>query len=113
VYKAGRPNSGGTQIKFKFKGSATVRCKSLNEKHSFVMEMLSKGDWIEVGNCTYFESKYIPTPGCYCEIAYLYAFPEGSLFQPTLKELRTDVNEDDCLVSQLKYKQGSIEDDEV
>jgi bifunctional non-homologous end joining protein LigD len=104
LYKAGRGNS---QVKFKFKGSATVRCKSLNDKNSFVMEMLSKGDWTEIGNCTYFPGVLEPIAGKFYEIEYLYAYREGSLFQPTLKELRTDADEDDCLVSQLKYKQGT------
>ncbi len=112
IYKPGRPNSGGNQLKFKFKGSATVRCKYLNDKNSFMMEMMSAGDWIEVGNCTYFPTILVPTLGRFYEIEYLYAYPGGSLFQPTLKEHRTDVDEGDCGVSQLKCKQGSVEDDD-
>lgn len=53
TYKAGRPASGGDVLKFKFYATATVRCKCLNDKSSFQMEMLSKGDWVPVGNCTF------------------------------------------------------------
>jgi bifunctional non-homologous end joining protein LigD len=112
-YKAGRPASGGSQVKFKFKGSATVRVRGLNNtKNSFQMEMLKAGDWIHVGDCTYYPTQYVPKTGDYVEVEYLYAFPEGSLFQPICKEHRKDVDEGDCLVSQLKYKQGTQADDE-
>lgn len=113
-YKAGRPASGGTQVKDKFKASATVRVRALNvDKASFQMEMLKTGDWVYVGDCTYYPTKYIPKAGDYVEIEYLYAFPEGSLFQPIVGNgARKDVDDGDCLISQLKYKQGSKEDDE-
>lgn len=108
-YKAGRPASGGTQVKFKFKGSATVRCKEINDKNSFIMEMQENGNWIEVGNCTFFPTKTVPEVSKFYEVEYLYAYPGGSLFQPTLKEARTDSDESDCNLSQLKYKQGTEE----
>lgn len=107
LYVPGRPASYGDHIKFKFKGSATVRCKNLNNKNSFVMEMMSKGDWIEVGNCTFFPTVLSPKLGKLYEVEYLYAYPGGSLFQPTLKEERKDCDEGDCGISQLKYKQGT------
>lgn len=111
LYKPGRPNSGGSQVKFKFLGSATVRCKNLNDKSSFVMEMLNKGDWVEIGNCTFFPTKLTPSIGKLYEVHYLYAYIGGSLFQPVLKEERIDADEGDCLTSQLKYKKDSVEDD--
>lgn len=111
-YKPGRPASGGSQIKFKFKGSATVRCKHLNDKNSFVMEMLSGGNWIEVGNCTFYPTILVPEPKKLYEVEYLYAFEGGSIFQPVLKEKRTDVDAEECIVSQLKYKQGKENDEE-
>lgn len=113
-YKAGRPNSGGNQVKFKFKTSATVRVKCLNEGNSFQMEMLSKGEWVDVGNCTYFPTILAPKPKQYVEVEYLYVKGVGgSLYgPPVLLKVREDVNEDDCLVSQLKYKQGTGEEDD-
>lgn len=115
VYKAGRPHSGGSLVKFKFKTTATIRVKCLNEKNSFQMEMLSKGDWIDVGNCTYFPTVLIPEPGQFAEIEYLYVRGVGgSLYgPPVLLSIREDANEDDCLVSQLKEKQGTGEEDGI
>lgn len=111
VYKVGRPNSKGDRVKFKFMASATVRCKCLNDQNSFVMEMLSKGDWVEVGNCTFFPTKTVPKPGKLYEVEYMYAYPNGSLYgPPVLLEERTDVDEDACVKSQLKYKQGTEEE---
>ncbi len=109
-YKAGRSD---TAKKFKFYATATVRCKFLNDKNSFRMEMLSKGDWIEVGDCTFYPTKYTPKPGDFIEVRYMYAFPQGSLYgPPVLLEQRTDCDEGDCVISQLKMKQGTISDDE-
>ena len=38
------------------------------------------------------------------EIRYLYAYPNGSLYQPTLLGVRDDIGIEDCSVKQLKYK---------
>lgn len=113
-YKPGRPNSGGTRVKDKFFTSATVRVKKMNLKNSFRMEMLSKGDWVEVGDCTYFETKDVPKPGEFVEVRYLYMKKEGgSLYgPPVLLSIRKDVDEDDCLISQVKYKQSDTEEEE-
>lgn len=105
VYRAGRSDFA---LKFKFYATATVRVKHLNDKNSFRMEMLSKGDWVDVGDCTFYPTKYIPKPGDFVEVRYMYAFPGGSLYgPPVIQEKRTDCDEDDCLMSQLKYKQGT------
>lgn len=113
VYKPGRPASGGTARKFKFYATATVRCKFLNKVASFRMEMLSKGDWVEVGDCTYYPTIYTPKPGDFVEVRYMYAFQGGSLYgPPVLLEQRTDQNDSDCGVSQLKYKQEVGEEEE-
>lgn len=112
-YKAGRPASGGNQVKFKFYATATVRVRAINgDKRSVQMEVLNKGDWTTVGSVTIPANQEIPGPGKYIEVRYLYAYPGGSLFQPTCLGTRDDVIDDDCLMSQLKYKQGSQEDDD-
>ena len=38
------------------------------------------------------------------EVRYLYAYKGGSLYQPTFLDVRTDIDEQECLLSQLKYK---------
>lgn len=112
-YKAGRPASGGTRLKFKFKATATVRVRAVNQQNSFQMELLSKGDWTYVGDCTYFPTIAIPKPGELWEVEYLYVKQVGGcLFQPEPKGKRDDVDEDACVMSQLKYAQGVVEDDD-
>lgn len=112
AYKAGRPASGGNQVKFKFYASASVRVHAVNDKRSVQVEVLEKGDWKFVGNVTIPVNQEIPKAGQIIEVKYLYAFPGGSLFQPTCLGIRTDIDEDACLQSQLKYKQGSVEDED-
>ena len=34
----------------------------------------------------------------------LYAYKDGSLFQPVFLNVRTDIDKEDCVISQLKYK---------
>lgn len=115
VYKPGRPNSGGAWVKFKFFNSATVRVKCINHEQTFQMEMLSKGDWKFVGNCTYYPTIYVPKPGDFVEVQYMYVKGEGgSLYgPPVVLNQRLDVTEDDCLMSQLKYKAGTNDDDGI
>ena len=103
-YKAGRSDAAK---KFKFYATATVRVRCLNNKNSFQMEMLSKGDWKYVGDCTFYPTIYTPKPGDFVEVRYMYAFPQGSLYgPPVILEKREDCDEGDCVMSQLKYKQG-------
>lgn len=104
-YKAGRSDD---NVKFKWYATATVRVRCLNDKNSFQMELMSKGDWQYVGDCTFYPTKYVPKPGQYVEVRYMYALPGGSLYgPPVLLEQRHDADDDDCLMAQVKYKQGS------
>lgn len=107
IYQAGRPNSGGDQLKFKFYATAHVRVRAINTKRSVQMEVLDKGDWRHVGDVTVLANQDVPKVGTIIDVRYLYAYPQGDLFQTTIKGVRTDVTEDECLQSQLKYKQGS------
>lgn len=109
VYTPGRPTSYGDQVKFKFWASASVRVRTLNAKSSFQMEVLSKGDWVFIGNCTLPVNAPALKTGDIAEVKYLYAYSGGSLFEPSFLSKRTDISEDECLMSQLKYKQGTEE----
>lgn len=116
VYEAGRPNSGGPQLKDKFTYMASVRIKAAHAtKRSVAMEVLSaNGEWIGVGNCTVPSGKDIPKKGDILEVQYLYAFEGGSLFQPQFKFVRDDIEESACVQSQLVYKPaGYIEEEEA
>ncbi|MFK5892871.1 MAG: WGR domain-containing protein [Pseudomonadota bacterium] len=102
-FTEGRPNSGGNQLKVKFYATATVFVTKINQKNSVGFSMVD-GDGVEqfMGNVTL---KNFPVSlNDYIEVHYLYAYPGGKLYQPTLIRVRGDVAHDDCYVSQLKYK---------
>jgi bifunctional non-homologous end joining protein LigD len=111
-YVPGRPNSGGTHLKFKLTASCTCRVMGRNEGKRSVSVAVHQhpGDgFVDVGNVTIPPNFPVPQPGDLAEIRYLYAFPGGSLYQPVYLGLRTDV---DCAdsVKSLKFRQD--EDDE-
>jgi len=107
IYKPGRPNSGGDQLKFKFKDTASCIVLANNAgKSSIAVGVLDeKGEIVNVGNSTVYANQNVPNVGDIVEIEYLYYFPGGSLFQPVLKGIRVDVDREECLLSKLKTKQ--------
>lgn len=112
-YKAGRPASGGSQVKFKFYATASFRVKAINVgKRSVQMEILNGTVWEGVESVTIPVNQEIPEPGSIIEVRYLYAYPQGGLAQPICLGVRTDIDDTACVKSQLKYKQGSKDDDE-
>ena len=111
LYKPGRPNSGGDQLKFKF--CATASCivvKTNTTKRSISLAVYDDKDLedVQVGNCTVYPNQDIPTAGSIVEVKYLYYFPGGSLFQPVLLGTgdctRDDIDAVDCKLSKLKEK---------
>ncbi|MFY9259012.1 MAG: RNA ligase family protein [Gallionella sp.] len=129
--KPGRPNKGGDWLKFKFTESATCCVLGVNAgKRSVQLGLLesnqsatqtdmaqapvgsltpslsqrARGKPISVGNVTIPINYAIPAAGEIVEVAYLYAYPGGSLFQPVYRGQRTDVDINDCITGQLKYK---------
>lgn len=113
LYKPGRPNSGGDQLKFKFTATCSVIAGLQNEGKRSVEMLLYEDKYVDdngrnplisVGNVTIYPNQEIPKVGSICEIRYLYAFKGGSLFQPVFKEIRDDVTEEECTTAQLKYK---------
>ena len=115
-YVPGRPNSGGNQLKFKFKGSATVQVIQPNgNKRSVEVGVASTDNptWIvSVGNVTIPANYEIPNTGDFVEVEYLYAFPGGSLFQPVYKGPRADKDAADAYDT-LKFKQSTTNEDDA
>jgi bifunctional non-homologous end joining protein LigD len=110
---AGRPNSGGNQLKYKF--YATASCvveKESEDRHSISLKLLDGKKWVSVGKVTIAQALALPKPGSVVEIRYLYAYKGGSLYQPIFEGLRDDIDVKDCKLSQLKYKQDQEEDPE-
>ena len=103
-YSPGRPNSGGNQRKFKFYDTVSVIVTKLNDKRSVGMSLIEKGKDIFVGNVTISVNKEIPKLEEIIEVRYLYAYKDGSIYQPTFLNVRDDIKREDCLLSQLKYK---------
>ena len=104
-YESGRPNSGGTQLKLKFTNDITVRIAARSEgKRSVAMELLHDGFWTGVGNVTIPPNRDIPGIGDLVDVNYLYAYPEGALYQPIFRGLRSDYDADECTTEKLVYK---------
>lgn len=112
---AGRPNSGGDWLKYKFTESASCWVVDINAgKRSVKLGMvdaknpsklaLSKSSLIPVGNVTIPVNYDIPQLGEIVEVEYLYAYLGGSLYQPVYRGKRTDMEITDCSTAQLKYK---------
>lgn len=111
-YKAGRPSSGGDQLKFKFTNMATCQVSAHNEKgkRSVYIQMLDGEELIDVGKVTILPNFEIPKIGEMVEVRYLYKHVHGSLYQPIYLGVRDDKDTPDQLNS-LKVKEG-IEDEE-
>jgi len=105
LYSAGRPASGGSQLKYKFYETASLIVKKVNAKRSVSLVLQKDGATVPAGNVTIPPNYDIPAPNQIVECRYLYAFPEsGHLYQPTYLGQREDLSADDCTVDQLKYK---------
>jgi len=109
-YTAGRPASGGGALKLKFVEHATVRVAAITKgKRSVAMEIMDGGskdggEWRGVGSVTIPPKQEMPAVGALIEVRYLYAYPNGALYQPIYKGMRTDVTDGAATASQLKYK---------
>lgn len=112
-YTAGRPNSGGSQFKYKLYATGSFIVWKVNAKRSVSLALwgTSKGQptttpiQVTAGNVTIPANHTVPKVGAVVEVRYLYAFKEsGVIYQPVYVGQRTDVDPGDCLVKQLKFK---------
>ena len=104
-YIPGKPNAGGTQLKYKFYETASFIVAKVNDKRS-VSLILFEGDKVRpAGNVTIPPNHDIPSPGTVVDCRYLYAFKEsGSIYQPVYLGPREDILSAECTTTQLKYK---------
>jgi bifunctional non-homologous end joining protein LigD len=110
-YTPGRPNSGGTQRKHKFYATCSAVVSKVNDKRSVELRLLKGKGWIPVGNVTIPANFNVPAVNEVVEIRYLYAFRESNaLYQPVYLGPRKDVEQHECVLSQIKYK-GTGEED--
>lgn len=103
-YSAGRPNSGGNALKYKFYETATVQAGEVRkDKRSVAMHVRGKNGMRLVGYVTVLPNFDIPKENDLIEVQYLYYYEDGALYQPVFKGFRTDLTEADTLDS-LKRK---------
>ncbi len=110
-YTAGRPNSGGPQLKHKFVATLSAVVAKVNAQRSVALRLLNHEGWQPVGNVTIPANHPVPAVGAVVETRYLHAYRDGSLYQPVYLGERSDVRQEECVVSQLKFKRD--EDEEV
>ena len=110
-YTAGRPASGGAWLKYKFTVTGSFIVNSINSVRSVGLEVCAGTDRIPVGNVTIPANKKVPTLGKIIEVRYLYAYRGGSLYQPVFLHERSDLEEKDCVIGQLKYKADGDEEE--
>lgn len=110
-YTPGRPNSGGSQLKHKFVATLSAVVAKVNAQRSVGLSLLNHEGWQPIGNVTIPPNHKVPMVGAVVEVRYLYAVPDGSLYQPVYLGERSDVDATECVVSQLKFK-ATEEDDQ-
>ena len=107
-YIAGRPASGGSQLKHKFHETASFIVGKINAKRSVTLQLLDGNTLVGAGNVTIPPNHEIPAPGQIVECRYLYAFKEsGCIYQPVYLGVRDDIRAEECTTTQLKYKAES------
>ena len=107
-YIAGRPASGGSQLKHKFHETASFIVGKINAKRSVTLQLLDGKSPVGAGNVTIPPNHEIPAPGQIVECRYLYAFKEsGCIYQPVYLGVRDDIRAEECTTTQLKYKAES------
>jgi bifunctional non-homologous end joining protein LigD len=104
-FSPGCPNSGGTQLKFKFVESASFVVTGHNAKRSVSLGLYDGDNMVPAGNVTIPPNHPVPTSGDVVDVRYMHAFREsGSIYQPVYIGPRSDILANECGTDQLKYK---------
>jgi len=103
-FTPGRPNSAGSQLKFKFVETASFIVLDRHTSKRSVSIGLIDSNPAFVGNVTIPPNHQVPPLGSIIEVRYLYAYRGGSIYQPVYIAQRDDIPATDCTASQLKYK---------
>lgn len=108
----GRPASGGDALKFKFYATASCIVHAINARRSVQLMVYNEhGIGVNIGSVAIQPNRAVPQLGDVVEVRYLYAYPGGSLYQPTYLGVRDDITTDECTLEQLKFKQPTEEDE--
>ena len=83
----------------------------INDKRSVELRLLNGQGWIPCGSVTIPPNFNVPAVGEVVERRCLYAYRESNaLYQPVYLGPRKDIEQHECVLSQLKYK-GTGEED--
>jgi bifunctional non-homologous end joining protein LigD len=100
-YEPGKPNTGGNNLRWKFRASASLIVAEHHPSKNSLDVMLADGT--RIGSVTMI-GKTRPPVGTVVEIEYLYC--QGSLVQAVFKGVRTDLLPAACTRAQLQFKDG-------
>jgi bifunctional non-homologous end joining protein LigD len=104
-YTAGRPATGGDQLKHKFCETLSAVVAQRNQQRSVEIRLFGELGWQSAGNVTIPPNHEVPEVGQVVEVRFLYAFREsGVLYQPVYLGPREDVTPGECVTDQLKFK---------
>lgn len=102
----------GGHVKFKFLKSCSAKVVDMGVKNhnNAVLALLADGKWREVGRVSMNGKDSRIKIGSIVEITFLYVGAGGRLYQPRIKEMRTDIKESECTFDQLEhaYKEGIV-----
>jgi bifunctional non-homologous end joining protein LigD len=104
-YTAGRPASGGAQLKYKFVETASVLVTAINGPRSIGIGFSDHPG--TAGNVAIPSNHSVPQIGSVVEVRYLYAMPESlALYQPVYLGERNDIDPSECGSGQLKFRKN-------
>ena len=104
-YTAGRPSSGGAQLKYKFVETASVLVTAINGPRSIGIGFIDHTG--TAGNVAIPSNHSVPEIGAVVEVRYLYAMPESlALYQPVYLGERNDIDPSECTSGQLKFRKN-------
>ena len=100
----------GSALKYKFIESASFLVTLIHPaKRSVALGLYSGSEIVEAGNVTIPPNHDVPKPGAVVEVRYLYAFKQsGAVYQPCYLGEREDIDQAECVVSQLKYRHEPV-----
>lgn len=109
AYIHGRPASGGTALKYKFTKTATFIVEGTTDgKRSVGLLLMDGKEKKFLGKVSIPANHAIPSEGSFIEVRYLYAYPNGAVFQPVYLGERFDCDLTDATVKQLIYKTETV-----